>query len=132
MDNERRKFLAIFSTLSIASFIPHNRSQKNTSNMYGLISKIKVATGKREKLAAILLGGISGMPGCLSYVVAADTTEEDAIWTTEVWDSKASHEASLSLPSVQEAITLGRPLIVGFDARHETEPYGELELGSPD
>jgi len=35
------------------------------------------------------------MPGCLSYVVAADATELDALWVTEVWESQASHQASL-------------------------------------
>ncbi len=64
------------------------------------------------------------MPGSLSYVVAKDSTDEDAIWVTEVWDTKASHEASLSLPSVQEAIAQGRPLIAGFGERFETVPIG--------
>ena len=32
------------------------------------------------------------MPGCLSYVVAKDPADENAIWITEVWDSQASHK----------------------------------------
>ena len=43
--------------------------------------------------------------------------DEDALWITEVWDSETSHQASLSLPSVQEAIRQGRPLIAGFGER---------------
>jgi len=57
------------------------------------------------------------MPGCLSYIVAKDTSDAKAIWITEAWDSKASHEASLSLPSVKEAIAKGRPLIAVFGER---------------
>ena len=53
------------------------------------------------------------MPGCLSYIIAKDTSDESAIWITEVWDNKASHEASLLLPSVKETIAKGRPLIAG-------------------
>jgi quinol monooxygenase YgiN len=90
--------------------------------MYGIIGKMKVVSEQRDNLIAILIDGISGMPGCLSYIVAQDPTDPDAIWITEVWESKDSHQASLSLPSVQQAIALGRPLITGFGERFETIP----------
>ena len=64
------------------------------------------------------------MPGCLSYVVSRDVEDGDALWVSEVWESKQAHEASLSLPSVQEAIAKGRPMIAGFGERFETEPVG--------
>lgn len=92
--------------------------------MYGLIGKINTARGKRDELIEILLEGVAGMPGCLSYVVAKDPADDDGIWVTEVWDTKERHAASLALPSVREAITRGRPLIVGFGERFETEPIG--------
>jgi quinol monooxygenase YgiN len=92
--------------------------------MYGLIGKINASPGKRDELIAILLEGLTGMPGCVSYVVAKDSSDEGAIWVTEVWDTRASHEASLSLPSVQEAIARARPLIAGFGERFETVPIG--------
>ena len=96
--------------------------------MYGLIGKIRVVPGQRDAFISILLQGTGQMPGCLSYVIARDTTDDDAVWVTEVWDSQASHEASLSLPSVQEAITLGRPMIAGFGERFVTEPAGGYGL----
>jgi quinol monooxygenase YgiN len=92
--------------------------------MYGLIGKITAVPGQRETLITILLEGVAGMPGCLSYIVAEDPAEPDSIWVTEVWVDKASHAASLSLPSVQQAIAKGRPLIAGFNQRTETEPVG--------
>ena len=64
------------------------------------------------------------MPGCLSYVIARDPTDADAIWITEVRENRERREASLKLPSVQEAIARGRPLIVGFGERFETAPVG--------
>ena len=80
--------------------------------MYGLIGKMIAAPGQRDALIAILLeSAAGGMPGCLSYIVAQDRTDADALWITEVWDSQESHAASLSLPSVQQAIARGRPLI---------------------
>lgn len=92
--------------------------------MYGLIGRMNAVPGKRDALARILLDGTGAMPGCLSYVIANDPTDEDALWITEVWDSQASHEASLKLESVKEAIMQGRPLIAGFGERHETVPLG--------
>lgn len=96
--------------------------------MYGLIGKMKAVPGQRDALIAILLEGVSGMPGCLSYIVAQDPADVDALWITEVWDSQESHAASLSLPSVQQAITRGRPLIAGFGERFETTPIGGFGL----
>lgn len=92
--------------------------------MYGLIGKITAKSGQRDALINILLEGVTEMPGCLSYVVSKDLEDDDVIWVTEVWDSKASHKASLSLPSVQDAISRGRPLIAEFGDHTETEPAG--------
>ena len=85
-------------------------------------------TGKRAELAAILLGGTGEMPGCLSYIVAEDMADPDALWVTEVWDSKESHAASLQLPMVQAAIAKARPIIAGFDSRAEMVPLGGVGL----
>ena len=92
--------------------------------MYGLIGRVKTTTGKRDDLAAILLESISGLPGCLSYVVAKDPKDPDSLWVTEVWESEADHKASLALPAVRDAITKGRPLIASFEEQHVTEPIG--------
>lgn len=96
--------------------------------MYGLIGQMKAAAGKRAELASILLDGTAAMPGCLSYIVAEDSADADALWITEVWDSKQSHADSLKLPAVQAAIAKGRPLIAGFGSRTETVPLGGAGL----
>ena len=92
--------------------------------MYGLIGKMTAVAGQRDALTAILLEGTNDMPGCLSYIIARDPAEEDALWVTEVWDSKASHDASISLPAVQKAIAAGKPLIATFGTRTVTVPVG--------
>jgi quinol monooxygenase YgiN len=96
--------------------------------MYGLIGRILAVPGKRDELLAILAPGEGEMPGCLSYIVATDPQNPDAIWVTEVWDSQEAHRASLQVPAVQEAIARGRPLIAGFDNRAETMPVGGIGL----
>lgn len=97
---------------------------KEPHRMYGLIGKMHAQPGQRDALIAILLEGTAGMPGCLSYVIAKDASDADALWITEAWDSQDSHKASLALPSVRDAIGKGRPLIAGFGERFETEPVG--------
>lgn len=92
--------------------------------MYGLIGKITAKADQRDELIKTLLEGVADMPGCLSYIVSKDLEDDDVIWITEVWDSKESHQASLSLPSVQEAISQGRPLIEEFGKQTEIEPVG--------
>lgn len=92
--------------------------------MYGLIGKMIASSGKRDELISILLDGTKNMPGCISYIIAKDSIEEDALWITEVWESQEHHGESLSLPEVQQAITKGKPMITGFGERFETIPIG--------
>ena len=98
--------------------------------MYGLIGKMIAAPDQRDTLIAILLESLAGMPGCLSYIVATDPADADAIWITEVWDSAESHRGSLSLPAVREAIGRARPLIAGFGDSVTTEPVGGVGMAS--
>ncbi len=62
------------------------------------------------------------MPGCFSYVVAKDAADENTIWVTEVWDSLASHDASLSLPAVKNAIPRGKASVSNFERIAVTNP----------
>jgi quinol monooxygenase YgiN len=92
--------------------------------MHGLIGKMTAVEGKRDELITILVQGTKEMPGCLSYIVARDAADPNAIWVTEVWEDQASHKASLALPAVREAIAKGKPLIAKFDQHVITEPVG--------
>jgi len=122
MTISRRTTLAALAALPLAAqAIPPN---KETSPMYGLIGKMRAQPGQRDALIAILLEGTTAMPGCVSYGIAKDKQDADAIWITETWIDQASHQASLALPAVRAAIAKGRPLIAGFGERFETEPVG--------
>ncbi|MEX1251971.1 MAG: putative quinol monooxygenase [Hyphomonas sp.] len=98
--------------------------------MYGLIGKFTSADGKRDELIGCLLEGLKDMPGCLSYVVASDPADANAIWVTEAWVDAESHKASLGLPPVQEAIRKARPIIAGMESIAETQPVGGHGLSS--
>jgi quinol monooxygenase YgiN len=92
------------------------------SGMWGMIGKITLLPGKRDEMIEVLKGSAAAMPGCLSYIVAKDAADENTIWVTEVWDSMASHDASLSLPAVKAAIPRGKALVSSFERVAVTSP----------
>jgi quinol monooxygenase YgiN len=97
--------------------------------MYGLINKFRAVPGKRDQLAALMLpkpGEV--LSGCLSFVVANDPADPDALWITEVWESDAAHKASLQLPAVKASIAVGMPLIAEFVMHAETNVIGGIGL----
>jgi quinol monooxygenase YgiN len=122
----RRGFLATFA---VAVAGTASWGAQAGQEMYGQIGKLIAVPGRRDELIANILGGVGSMPGCLSYVVAKDASNADAIWVSEVWDSKANHDASLSLPSVKAAITKSLPIIAGSGDRIVTVPVGGQGLG---
>jgi len=119
----KREFVAGAGSLAVLAF-GGTATATGGETMYGIIGKMIAADGKRQELIDILLAGTANMPGCKSYIVSKDASDESAIWITEFWESKESHAASLTLDSVKDAIERGRPLIAGFGERFEVEPVG--------
>lgn len=120
----RRAFIQKTGLASLSVLVSRVSYAKEGFQMYGIIGKIVANPGERDHLIGILLGGTQNMPGCIQYVVSKDTEDEDAIWITEFWKDQASHQNSMSLPSVQKAIAEGKPLIATFAERHTVEPVG--------
>jgi quinol monooxygenase YgiN len=89
---------------------------------------VVMGMGRRDDLIAILTEAVSNMLGWLSYVVAKDAKDENTIWITEVWDSKVSHDTSLSLPSVTKAMSAAKPMISAFGDQVITTPVGGYVL----
>jgi len=98
------------------------------NKMYGLIVKLMVAPGKGDQLVDILRQSAVAMPGCLSYVVAKDSSDENTLWVTEVWDNPTSHEVSLLLPSVKEAIPRAKAIVSNFEKIAVTTPVWGVGL----
>ena len=103
---------------------PSTIDEPKAQRMYGIIGKLNATDGNREKLIEILLAGAQEMPGCKLYAISADSEDANAIWITEIWDSEESHQESLQLPAVQNAIATGKPMIAGFGERHVVTPIG--------
>lgn len=124
----RRTFLTTLAAALAAMPLAPALAAGGDASMHGLIGKLRAQPGQRGALAAILLESTTSMPGCLAYVVAEDTEDADALWITEVWDNAQSHQASLQLPAVRDAIARARPLIAGFDSHWITRPLGGVGL----
>lgn len=90
--------------------------------MYGLIVKMTLFPGRREEMIGLLRQSAADMPGCFSYVVARDATDENVLWVTEVWDSAASHDASLSLPAVKNVIPTAKTMVSNVERIATTSP----------
>jgi quinol monooxygenase YgiN len=98
--------------------------------MYGLIGRMTSKPGERDALLALMLQGAENMPGCLNYIIAKDTGNENAVWITEVWQDEEHHQESLQLPSVRDAIAKAMPLIAGMEPGVVTDPVGGVGLPS--
>jgi quinol monooxygenase YgiN/catechol 2,3-dioxygenase-like lactoylglutathione lyase family enzyme len=99
--------------------------------MFGLIRKMAAAEGRRDELVAILAESAGEMSGRLSYVVAKDSADASILWVTEVWDSAASHRASLRSPAVRAAIARTGPLIASMEVLASTEPVAGQAIAAP-
>lgn len=94
---------------------------------YGLTGKMLAVAGKGDELEGYLLTAAAGMAeveGCWLYLVSRIDGEPDAVMVTEVWDSSASHQASLQIPGTAELIARVRPIIAGMSDRIEFLPKG--------
>src|SRR6266852_2448382 len=129
MGIDRREFLKYLAatTVIVTSAVA---GPQGANDMYGLIVKLTAAAGKRDELISILKESSANMPGCFSYIVAKDSMDENVIWVTEVWDSAASHDASLSLPAVKNAIPQAKALVSVFDRIAVTTPVWGIGPGS--
>ena len=90
--------------------------------MYGMIAKMTAVAGRREQLITLLGEGTRNMPGCLAYIISRDLHDENTVWVTEAWDSKARHDASFSLPAVQSVVAKTKPLVADFSRVAEIGP----------
>jgi quinol monooxygenase YgiN len=81
---------------------------------YGLFGNLTAKDGKGDDLAAILLEAatlMSSTKGCHAYWVSKDLVNGDVVWVTEVWATKADHDASLQGESVRALIARAMPLL---------------------
>jgi len=85
-------------------------------NKYFLHGSLTAKAGEKEKLASILVKAsqlLSDAPGCKLYAIGLSDSEENAVYITEIWDSKEDHDNSLKDANIQNLIKEAMPLIDG-------------------
>ena len=127
MQVDRRTFLEYLAGVTLMSALG---GAQEASRMWGMIAKITLLPGKRDEMVEILEESAADMRGCFSYVVAKDAADEHALWVTEVWDSLASHDASLSLPAVKNAIPRAKAIVSNFERIAVTNPVWGVGLSA--
>ena len=94
--------------------------------MYLLHGKLNAKKGHTEELATILLEAskiISTAKGCKVYAIGKDTNDLEAVYVTEIWESKEDHDNSLNVDGVRELITKAMPILDGQPSKGQ-----ELEI----
>ncbi len=96
------------------------------TNKYLLHGKLTAKAGHRDELADILLQAsqlVSTVKGCKLYVIGKDENDKNAVYVTEIWESKEDHDNSLKAEGVRELIMKAMPLIDGQPTKGQ-----ELEI----
>ena len=94
--------------------------------MDAMIGRIEATPGNRDELADRLVNDVDEMPGCLTYMVAIDPPDDDGVWVAEAWVSHEAHTAWLQSDATRAVVDRLRPLMVGYEQRHELRPVGGL------
>jgi len=97
-----------------------------TGNEYGFLAKFTAHPGKRDDLVALFLHvaeSLQSDSGCLHYLINT-SVEPDAIWVTEVWTTKAAHDASLEAEDMKPLIGQALPLIASISDQTELRVVG--------
>ncbi len=84
------------------------------SNKYLLFGKLTAKAGHRDELANILLEAstlVSTAKACKLYVIGKDPNDTNAVYVTEIWDSKEDHDNSLKVEGVIELIMKAMPIL---------------------
>ena len=120
----RREFIAVAAGAAFGG---------TSENRFGMFGKLIAHRGRRDALVQHLLTAaelVGKARGCELYVVHTSPAEPDTVWVTEVWRSRADHDASLSINGVRELIAKARPLIAEIPEPILTIPVGGKGLSS--
>jgi quinol monooxygenase YgiN len=96
-------------------------------NKYGFQGRFKAQKGKRDKLVSVLLEAatlVSMAKGCRQYIIYKDLKDEEAVFVSEIWDSKEDHDDSLKMEGCNELISKAMPLIDGRPEAMSLEVVG--------
>lgn len=93
---------------------------------FATVGTIEAKSGQRDALVEILTRHSPGLAdaGCLHYEVGVSDEAPDTVFVSELWVTRAAHQASLELPSVRASIAEAMPLLTGVMGGHRFEVVG--------
>jgi len=101
-------------------------------SQYLLHGKLNAISGQQKSLADILIEAsqlLKTAKGCRLYVIGLDELEPNAVYITEIWDSKEDHDNSLKVEGVRDLIVKAMPLLDGPPQKgQELEILGGLGI----
>ncbi len=96
--------------------------------MYGLITPLTAASGRREELALTLLDPAANRRGCHHYVVALGADGPDSLWVTEIWVSEEAHRAWVADIKASEVLRPALALIATWGDTVITRPMAGIGI----
>lgn len=126
--NKLFKIAAILICLGIPNISLAKNLEKiiMENTKFGMQVALTAQKGRGGELAIIMLKAselVTSMSGCHAYIVQLSVKDENRILITEVWESQATHQASLANPDVLALVSQAKPLIT--DMQHEIgKPLG--------
>lgn len=90
--------------------------------MYLLQGKLTAQTSQAEELADILSDAAQLMKtaeGCKLYILGKDDNDPNAVYVTEIWESKEHHDQSLNVEGVRELTSKAMPLLDGLPKKEQ-------------
>lgn len=85
-------------------------------SQFVLHGSLRAQDSKALELAKILIQAselVGALKACRLYAVSQAAEGGNEVWVTEIWDSKADHQASLQMPEVRALISQAMPLLDG-------------------
>ena len=109
----------VLFVIVIAVFCMSCSSKKNFTSyedrsLYGLHGQLIAQEGKGMELSDILLEAASlleSAEGCYLYAISKDFKMPNAVWVSEIWESKSHHDNSLKSEEVRALIGKAIPIL---------------------
>lgn len=111
-----KKMLPVFALASALLFVTPAHAAYD-----GVVAHILAKPGQRDALIEALRP-LARMEGLIDIVVAKDTENPDAVWLTEIWESKELHDAATTGAVFKVALVRLHQVMLKIEQNYKTVP----------
>ena len=101
---------------------PEVRPRAGDAQAYGLVTEVTARAGCRAEFIAGLLEMKRYIGEDVTYLIAADAKNDDAVWLSEVWASAQAKAEWLEMPQVKDILARVESFGKAVEQLHETVP----------